>query len=72
MMLANPSLDAWLRLTLIPGIGSETQRKLLTAFGLPEAVFSSGYDALSRVVGGKMARLLLDTDNSKAVAAARL
>jgi DNA processing protein len=26
----------WLRLTLIPGIGGETQRKLLTAFGLPD------------------------------------
>ena len=30
------ALAAWLRLTLIPGIGGETQRKLLTAFGLPD------------------------------------
>ena len=36
------SLAAWLRLTLIPGLGGETQRKLLAAFGLPEAIFAAG------------------------------
>jgi len=35
-------LAAWLRLTLIPGLGGETQRKLLAAFGLPEAIFAAG------------------------------
>lgn len=70
-LVEDPSLDAWLRLTLIPGVGSESQRKLLTAFGLPEAVFSAGYDALRCVVGSKTARLLLEADNSQAVAAAR-
>ena len=42
-MALNESLDDWLRLTLIPGIGSETQRKLLGAFGLPEAIFSAAH-----------------------------
>lgn len=70
-LVEDPSLDAWLRLTLIPGVGSESQRKLLTAFGLPEAVFSAGYDALRCIVGSKTARLLLEADNSQAVAAAR-
>ena len=70
-LVEDPSLDAWLRLTLVPGVGSESQRKLLTAFGLPEAVFSAGYDALRCVVGSKTARLLLEADNSQAVAAAR-
>lgn len=70
-LVEDPSLDAWLRLTLIPGVGSESQRKLLTAFGLPEAVFSAGYNALRCVVGSKTARLLLEADNSQAVAAAR-
>jgi DNA processing protein len=32
-------LAAWLRLTLVPGIGNMTARKLLAAFGLPMAVF---------------------------------
>ena len=64
------SLAAWLRLTLIPGIGGETQRKLLAAFGLPETVFAAGRSAIAGVLGGKAAGLLLDTDNSAAVAAA--
>ena len=70
-LVEDSSLDAWLRLTLIPGVGGESQRKLLTAFGLPEAVFSAGYDALRCVVGSKTAHLLLEADNSQAVAAAR-
>ena len=35
-------LAAWLRLTLIPRHRRETQRKLLAAFGLPEAIFAAG------------------------------
>ncbi len=61
------SLADWLRLTLIPGIGGRTQRKLLTAFGLPNAIFSAGRQALSAVAGDEAARLLLDTDNLPAV-----
>ncbi len=69
-MGAAESLAAWLRLTLIPGIGGKTQRKLLTAFGLPEAIFAAGYASIAGVIGGKAARLLLDTDNRAAVARA--
>ncbi len=70
-MNADESLSSWLRLTLIPGIGGETQRKLLAAFGLPEAVFSAGRSALRGVIGDKSASLLLESDNGEAVAAAR-
>lgn len=69
--MADPeALSSWLRLTLIPGVGGETQRKLLTAFGLPDTVFSAAYSSLRAVVGDKAARLLLDTDNDKAIATA--
>lgn len=61
------SLAGWLRLTLIPGVGGETQRKLLAAFGLPEAIFTAGRSALSDVVGDRPTRLLLETDNRAAV-----
>lgn len=64
------ALAAWLRLTLIPGIGGETQRKLLAAFGLPQSIFSASFSSLRGVVGDKAAHLLRDTDNSAAVAAA--
>lgn len=66
-MDAAESLANWLRLTLIPGVGGETQRKLLSAFGLPEAVFRAGRNALGGVVGDKAARLVIDTDNRAAV-----
>jgi len=51
-------LASWLRLTLIPGVGGETQRTLLRAFGLPEAVFAGGIGALRGVVGPLAERLL--------------
>jgi DNA processing protein len=64
------SLAAWLRLTLISGIGGETQRKLLAAFGLPETVFAAGRSTIRGVIGDKATSLLLDTDNQTAVSAA--
>jgi DNA processing protein len=69
-MTAGESLSSWLRLTFIPGIGGETQRKLLQAFGLPDAVFAASRSALRGVIGDKSTSLLLDTHNQDAVAAA--
>jgi DNA processing protein len=63
-------LSAWLRLALIPGVGRESQRQLLRAFGLPEQVFSASRDALEAVVGSAKADTLLETDNKAAVKAA--
>lgn len=60
------SLAAWLRLTLISGIGGESQRKLLAAFGLPEAIFAAGRLATRAVIGDR-ADLLFDFDPSEAV-----
>ena len=65
-MSDQPALAAWLRLTLIPGIGSETQRKLLLAFGTPEAIFVASRSSLRGIVGIK-ADALLDTDLSAAI-----
>ncbi|MCL2022082.1 MAG: DNA-processing protein DprA [Betaproteobacteria bacterium] len=63
------SLAAWLRLTLIPGIGGESQRKLLAAFGLPDHIFSVGRAMLAEIIGNR-ANLLLDTDVEREVVAA--
>ncbi|MBK8525243.1 MAG: DNA-protecting protein DprA [Betaproteobacteria bacterium] len=62
---------AWLRLTLIPGIGGETQRKLLAAFGLPENIFSASRSSLRGVIGDKATDRLLETDNRATVEAAQ-
>ena len=59
-------LAAWLRLTLIPGISGETQRKLLAAFGLPEAIFAAGRLEVRSVIGDK-ADLLFDGDPAEAI-----
>jgi DNA processing protein len=69
-MSAAESLSNWLRLTLTPGIGGQTQRKLLAAFGLPDAIFAAGHDAWREVIGDKAASLLRDTRNENLIALA--
>lgn len=66
-MTATQGLAGWLRLTLTPGIGGETQRKLLAAFGLPEAIFAAGRLAVRSVVGQR-ADALFDDDRAAAIA----
>ncbi|EXI77441.1 MAG: DNA protecting protein DprA [Candidatus Accumulibacter appositus] len=66
-MDAAESLAAWLRLTLVPGVGGRTQRKLLEAFGLPESIFAASRSTIAGVIGSKAASLLLDTDNHAVV-----
>lgn len=58
-MSSDSDLAAWLRLTLVPGLGPQGQRKLLSAFGLPSEVFDAGYSALSKHVGEELARRVL-------------
>lgn len=69
-MTMDDSLASWLRLTLIPGIGGQTQRKLLQAFASPDTIFSVGRTALRAAIGEKTTALLLDTDNQESVAQA--
>ena len=51
-------LKAWLRLTLTPGVGNETARKLLAAFGSAEAVFEQSVEALRHIGSDKLGRAL--------------
>jgi DNA processing protein len=51
-------LGAWLRLSLTSGIGNESARKLLAAFGQPEQVFAQSESALRQVVSAAQARHL--------------
>jgi DNA processing protein len=45
-------LAAWLRLLHTPQVGRETARRLLAAFGSPQAVFGVSTSALREVAGG--------------------
>lgn len=56
--MRSEGLADWLRLTLTPGIGPDTARKLLIAFGLPEAVFSQPASVLRQVVSAAQAAAL--------------
>lgn len=45
----------WVALSLVPGVGGETYRHLLSAFGTPDRVFAAGPTALTAVVGSRIA-----------------
>jgi DNA processing protein len=51
-------LSAWLRLTLTPGVGSGSARRLLAAFGLPDAIYTQSQAALEQRVDPATARAL--------------
>ncbi|MEO7939466.1 MAG: DNA-processing protein DprA [Burkholderiaceae bacterium] len=51
-------LALWLRLTLTPGIGNETARRLLASFGLPYTIFQQSGTALRQVISDKLAQAL--------------
>ena len=51
-------LQAWLRLTLTPGVGNATARKLLAAFGSAQAVFEQSSLALRQIGSEKLASAL--------------
>jgi DNA processing protein len=56
--LERAELAGWLRLSLTPGIGDATARKLLAAFGLPDGVFAQTDAALRQVVSSAQAEAL--------------
>lgn len=69
-MTVDVTLRDWLRLTLIPGVGGESRRRLLKAFGLPEVIFSASASALRAVVGAALAERLLAHDCEREIDAA--
>jgi DNA processing protein len=63
LSVAPSELTAWLKLCLVSGLGGESQRKLMQAFGLPEQVLAMGYTAWRSVIGPKAELLLEKTTN---------
>jgi len=52
-------LPAWIRLAATAGVGPDTARKLLGAFGLPDNIFAANAAALGAVVSTRVAQALL-------------
>jgi DNA processing protein len=57
-VLTPDELAAWLRLLETPGVGRDTARRLLAAFGAPEALFDAPPAALRAHVGAAVAQAL--------------
>ncbi|MEO7725800.1 MAG: DNA-processing protein DprA [Burkholderiales bacterium] len=53
----------WLRLTLIPGLGDVTLRKLLTAFGTPEQVLAARHTELLNFAAADIATAIIQGGN---------
>jgi len=52
-------LAAWLRLSLAPGLRPAALRLMLSAFGLPQAIFAQSHEALAEIAGEAAARAVL-------------
>jgi len=69
-MQRDAELAAWIKLSLVPGLGGQSLRKLLGAFGLPQHVLGAGRSALARIVSAEIAARILSELDSPAVDAA--
>lgn len=67
-MIDAEELAAWVRLTLVPGLGGETQRLLLKTFGAPGNALAAGSTALRGVIGGSLTERLLGHDCEEVLA----
>lgn len=61
MMNSSEELGAWLRLMLTSGVGPETARSLMAAFGEPQAIFEQTEPALRQIVSPQQAKALRQT-----------
>lgn len=70
LTLSHEELSAWLRLALTPGVGNASARRLLTAFGSPQTIFTQSASALQACVSAAQATALcqLPADCTAAIA----
>lgn len=57
-MIDRDDIAAWIRLLETPGVGRESARKLLAAFGSPQAIFAASTSARREVIGPTIASAL--------------
>lgn len=58
-MALDPDLEAWLTLSVAPGLTNETFRQLLIAFGEPRAILATSRAQLTSAVSDRAARAVL-------------
>lgn len=64
-MAGNTSWHDWVRLMQVSGVGNDTARKLLSAFGLPENIFQASYSSLTEHVSPRIATAILSNIDAK-------
>ena len=65
-MKLSPDIESWLGLGLIDGLGDESERRLLVAFGSPAEILSANVATLERVVSKQAAHsIALGADKEK-------
>ena len=69
-MPLDEDLEAWLKLSLTPGLGGEGLRRLLTAFGEPQQALAASRTALARHVPEAVATAIKEGVSARSVAAA--
>ena len=67
-MPSGATLADWIRLDQTRGVGPDTARKLLSAFGLPDQIFAASYSALLKVVPERVAAALLSPPSDATLA----
>ncbi len=63
-----PSSDdaaGWIRVSVVPGLGDQSLRKLLKHVGSPEAILASGESNLAQIVGTKLADRIKSHDSEE-------
>jgi len=68
-MPLDEDLTAWLRLSLVPGLGSGDLRRLLTAYGSPAGALAAGRTELARHVADPVAAAIRQGGSEEALAA---
>ncbi len=56
---------AWIRLSVIPGLGDQSLRKLLAQFGSPETILAASESSLAQVIGHKLADRINSHDSDE-------
>ena len=68
-MKLQQDIESWIALCLIDGLGDESIRRLLVAFGSPAEIFTASTSALERLVNKKVAHSIVKgADRNKVTA----
>ena len=64
-MAAAGDAESWIRLSVVAGLGDQSQRKLLKQFGSPEIILAASEASLAQVVGSKLADRIKSHDGEE-------